>query len=190
MDLTWEQIYARLERDRNDTRTWQALEHRVHAWAARTLWHCGWDAVQDLVADTCSTVALDFDHARGPSTFAGFVLGVGLNARRCLLRARQAPVMSLDDLELDPPQPEPDEAPDEDQLARLRDAVELLPIREQRAVELRYLEDLPMAAIGQALGVSEGNARRILFNARRHLRRLMEGREMPAAGLPVRVLVR
>jgi RNA polymerase sigma factor (sigma-70 family) len=168
MELTWQQIYERLRDDRNDASAWAALERRVGAWAARTFCRCGQDTIRDLVADTCSTVLLDFERARGPSTFGGFVLGVGLTVRRRLLRTQWVPCLSLDGLALDVAQPEPDEWPDEEQLTRLQDAIGLLSIRERCAIQWRYLDDLAISEVGHALGVSEGNTRRILFNARRH----------------------
>jgi RNA polymerase sigma factor (sigma-70 family) len=174
MELTWQQIYERLQDDRNDVSAWAALERRVGAWAARTFSQCGRDIIQDLVADTCSAVLLELARARGPSTFAGFVLGVGLTTRRRLLRMRHATCLSLDGLGLDVAQPEPDESPDEEQLTRLQQAIGLLSIRERCAIQLRYLDDLPISEVGRSLGVSEGNTRRILFNARRHLRDLLE----------------
>jgi RNA polymerase sigma factor (sigma-70 family) len=174
MELSWQQIYERLRCDRNDPSAWAALEHRVDAWAARTFWRCGRGAIQDLVADTCSTVLLDFDRARGPSTFAGFVLGVGLTMRRRLLRTQRATCLSLDGLGLDVAQPEPDDWADEAQLARLLNAIELLSLRERCAIQLRYLDDLAISDIGRMLGVTDGNTRRILFNARQHLRELLD----------------
>jgi RNA polymerase sigma factor (sigma-70 family) len=189
MELTWQQIYERLQRDRNDASAWAALERRVGVWAAGTFWQCGQDTIHDLVADTCSTVLLDFERARGPSTFAGFVLGVALTTRRRLLRVQHATCLSLDGLGLDVAQPEPDESPDVEQLTRLKDAIELLSIRERCAIQLRYLDDLAISDIGHALGVSNGNARRILFNARQHLRKLLQVQaksDGAAVGAPAR----
>jgi hypothetical protein len=46
--------------------------------------------------------------------------------------------------------------PDLEQLTRLRNAVELLPMRERQAIRLRYAHGMSMTAIAQALEVSDG----------------------------------
>src|SRR5438552_3172111 len=94
--MEWPEIYQRLQDDLNDPDPWTALESRVRPWARRALWERGWHAIEDAVADTCSTVALAFAKARGAETFSGFVYGHFLNVRRRML---QAPLTSpvLDD---------------------------------------------------------------------------------------------
>jgi RNA polymerase sigma factor (sigma-70 family) len=66
---------------------------------------------------------------------------------------------------------EPTEAdPDPGLLRLLRRALNELPDRERRAVELRYFEQMPALRIAVELGVTEGNARRVVFNGIQHLR--------------------
>jgi RNA polymerase sigma factor (sigma-70 family) len=74
-----------------------------------------------------------------------------------------------DDLELPAPEADREEL-DEQDLEWLRRALHALPERERRAVALRYLEELSSSQIAVALGVSEVNARRVVFNGLAHLR--------------------
>jgi RNA polymerase sigma factor (sigma-70 family) len=63
--------------------------------------------------------------------------------------------------------------PDPDEMALLGRCLLELPVRERDAVELRYLAGASTAEIAEALGVTDVNARRIVFNGLRHLRRAM-----------------
>jgi RNA polymerase sigma factor (sigma-70 family) len=175
--MEWADIYARLGRDRNDALAWKSLERRVRAWARRGLRSYGWHVTEDAVADTSAAVALSLERARGAETFKGFVLGHYLNARQEALRAL-TPGLRLEPLgDLDAPAPpcsDPD-APSEEQRVRLRRALEELPVRERRAVRLRYYERCSAAQIGAALGVTAANARQIVFSGLRRLRRRLQG---------------
>jgi RNA polymerase sigma-70 factor (ECF subfamily) len=53
---------------------------------------------------------------------------------------------------------------------RLWDAVASLPSGERTAVFLYYRDDLPLSDIAQAVGVTTGTIKTLLFRARRHLR--------------------
>ena len=79
--MTWTEIYTRLRHDRNDPESWAALDRIVHTWAQPALHQRGRESVEDAVAETCSTIAITFDRARGAETFHGFALGVFYNAR-------------------------------------------------------------------------------------------------------------
>lgn len=60
----------------------------------------------------------------------------------------------------------PELSADDDEFWR---AVRSLPRRQAQAVSLRYLEDLPLAQIGEILGLSEGTVKAHLFAARKTL---------------------
>lgn len=165
--MDWQEIYRRLEAETNDYEAWMVLERHVAGWARAVFRSRGVHVVQDAVADTCAAVALNLQEARGPDTFAGFVYGHFLTVRRRLLRG--APTwVPLDGIDLAAPDQE--EAPDTDEVRRLQRALAELPLRERRAVVLRYFDDCPSARIAAELGVTDGNARRILFNGLRRLR--------------------
>jgi hypothetical protein len=60
------------------------------------------------------------------------------------------------------PAPEPEDGAGEDELRTLQHCLSRLPPRELAAVRLRYFEERSSADIAAVLGVTEGNARRIL----------------------------
>jgi RNA polymerase sigma factor (sigma-70 family) len=165
--LDWSEIYRRLADDHTDSLAWVGLETWISLWAKKALAQLGPPAVEDAIADTCASVVLGFDKARGPGTFAGFAYGHFLNVRQRLLRQRLAPVVPLDTVEV---AESAAEGPAPDELALLQQCLAELAERERRAVELRYFEDAPTEQIARALGVTLGNARRIVFNGLAHLR--------------------
>jgi RNA polymerase sigma factor (sigma-70 family) len=170
--MEWSEIYRRLSRDRNDPEAWRSLERAVRGWAQAALRQHGHDIIEDVVADTCATIAINFHRANGAATFRGFALGVFYNARR---RARQTNSVLRQSLEgVDVPTPERDKGPDPDDLAALRTGLLALPERERKALMLRYFEEMSAAELGAELGVTEGNARRIVCNALARLRQHFE----------------
>ena len=179
--MEWECIYARLVCDAEDAAAWQALARRVECWARAVFRGRGHQVTEDVVAETCASVALGLDSARGADTFAGFVYGHFLNARRRMLRVEflSQRSESLDDMDLAADAVEDDQQPDA--VVELRRALEFLPDRERRAIRLRYFSELPAVAIAAELGVTDGNARRIVFNGLRRLRRHFGVWATPAA---------
>ena len=166
--MEWDQIHQSLTLDRNDRVAWRALQERVERWARAVLQGRCEHTIDDAVADTCLAVLIGFDGARGAETFAGFVYGHFLNVRRRLLRPGQTLELVLEDFDV--AEPDEDEGPDPGTLERLQSALDALPARERRAITLRYFEEHSSSEIGVALGVTRGNARRIVFNALRGLR--------------------
>jgi RNA polymerase sigma factor (sigma-70 family) len=166
--MEWDCIYHRLAADRDDAPAWQALERRVAAWARAVFASRSHHLIAEAVVDTCTAIALGLESARGPETFAGFAYGHFLNARRRLLRGIEG---------MDVAAPYDDEDLDQVSLAHLREAMAGLPPRERAAVTLRYFEDLPSARIAAELGVSNMNARRIVCNGLRRLRKQLRGTE-------------
>jgi RNA polymerase sigma factor (sigma-70 family) len=166
--VEWQDIYQRLQVERNDRVAWQGLEQRVRRWARLVLASRGAHAIDDAVADTCAAVLLNLGSARGADTFAGYVYGHFLNARRGVLRTSQLLTLGLDEIEV--AAPAADDGLDPSALWHLELALAALPPRERQAIALRYFEDQSSTAIGTALGVTRGNARRIVHNALRGLR--------------------
>jgi RNA polymerase sigma factor (sigma-70 family) len=169
--LGWPQIYTRLQRDPEDGDAFAWLERRVTRWVERQLLHPSLRAHhEDVVADTCAAVLTSVDDAYGAETFSAFVYGLYLNARRRAFRIAREPAVplgALDHVEHTPSHPDPDE------ILLLGHCLKELPDRERRAIELRYLSDASTAEIARALNVSESNARRIVFNGLRRLRKSM-----------------
>lgn len=163
-------MYVRLRRDRNDTAAWVAVERWVGIWARAVLARHGPDVVQDAIADTCASVAITFDRARGQATFRGFVLGHWLNVRRRVLESNTGTVLTrLEGIDI-PVDDVPDDEPDTEQLDWLRGAIEDLPDRQRRALVLRYFNGCSAFQIADALNVSPINARRLVFNGLSRLR--------------------
>jgi RNA polymerase sigma factor (sigma-70 family) len=169
--MQWCQIHTRLAEDREDHEAWTALEQRIRAWArcnipTETL-------VDDVVGDACSSVLVSLTHARNAKTFGGFVLGHCLNARRHVRQVFRENCSSLEGIDVAEPEPEPESTVDDKILLRLRTALASLPDRQRQAVILRYFERLPTARIAAELGVSDVNARRIIFNGLSRLRQAL-----------------
>ena len=172
--MDWREIYRRLIRERDDPLAWAALEQGVRAWARPDLRTRGWHVVDDAVADTCAAVVLGLQGAYGEETFGGFVRGHYQNVRRRALRDGRRPEVYLGPgMDVPDPDPEPgaQAGPDDEALAALRAGVAALPPRERAAVRLRYFEGRSSAETAAALGVTEGNARRILCLGLARLRR-------------------
>jgi DNA-directed RNA polymerase specialized sigma24 family protein len=180
--MRWEEIYSRLVRDREDAGAWAALEYRVRTWARRAFRQQGWqlaasgEAGEAVVAETCASVAVTLDSARGAETFAGFVCGHFLDARRRVTGQHQhagtdtvAPVGGNAGAGA-PTRPGGD-GPTAAQLGSLHRALVDLPELERRAVALCFLEGRSAAEVGVALRVGEADARRIVFTGVARLRR-------------------
>jgi DNA-directed RNA polymerase specialized sigma24 family protein len=177
--LGWEEIYHRLQRDPNDAPAFAALERRVARWAGQQLSGRVRLSVDraDVVADTCSAVVLGLARAYGPETFAGFVYGHYLNVRRRALLALREPVCPLGDLE---PAMPVEYGPLVDELGMIARCLAELPTRERVAVEMRYFSNASARQIAEKLGVTEGNARRIVHNGLTRMRQTVQ-RRSPAA---------
>jgi RNA polymerase sigma-70 factor (ECF subfamily) len=74
--------------------------------------------------------------------------------------------------------PEPTPRPSDEELDRAMDLwriIRSLPRRQQEAVVLRYVADLPVAGVAAAMGCAEGTAKAHLARAREALRIELEG---------------
>ena len=116
-----------------------------------------------------AAVVMTFDRARGADSFRGFVLGHRFNIRRRVRSAVRAPLVDLETvasaLSVTPDQP------DSTDIERLGDALVALPVREYHAISLQYFEDLRCEQVARELGVTPVNARQIVWQALRRLRR-------------------
>jgi RNA polymerase sigma factor (sigma-70 family) len=171
--MEWSEIHAHLTQDLNDAPAWNALNKRVRGWAARALRQLGPDIVDDVVADTCSTIAVNFGRARGAQTFRGFVLGTFWNERRRVLRQREPSITPLDGVEV--AAPESRSELDKHYPPVLLSGLATLKERERQALLLRFVEDCSTLEVATALGVQPGNVRRILSEGRARLRKYVTG---------------
>jgi RNA polymerase sigma factor (sigma-70 family) len=170
--VDWATLYTRLRLDPNDQAAWNVLEARVRAWARGRLRGLDDEPVEDAVADMCAGVVMDLGSARGPETFRGFVLGKCLNVAKGALRQAALERASVErrlDRAIELPAVTTAQA-DDPRYAVLDRCLERLPERDRRAVELRYFSKARAEQIARELHVSEGNARRIVFNGVNRLR--------------------
>jgi RNA polymerase sigma factor (sigma-70 family) len=168
-ELDWPEIYHRLAADRADSPAWNALALQVRRWAERDARWNGAEEVEDAIAEVCVKAVVEFDRARGPETFIGFVYGQYLNLRPGTWRRPDPP---------EPPNPRPpDDAWDDEAAAqsgmvvgRLKTCFGELPALERRAIELRYFEGASGERIASELGLSIEDLRRVVFNGLARLR--------------------
>jgi RNA polymerase sigma factor (sigma-70 family) len=149
-----------------DRDAFAALVDRHHA----TLVRCcrrlvGADAALDAAQDAVVTALLSLDRLRRPESFGAWLVGIGLNACRALLRAPATPAAR------DEPARDPAEIVEERELAeRVRAAIGELPLGQREAVTLYYLAGLTQAEAAAHLGIPPGAVKTRLHKARASLR--------------------
>lgn len=129
---------------------------------------------EDLLQDIALALWQALPRFRGESSERTFLFRIAHN--HCVDHiTRRRPMASLQELELDPPDgAKPIEARlnDQQDSARLMDAVRRLPLIQRQVVTLA-LEDMDYADIAQVLGITENNVGVRLNRARAMLRELM-----------------
>jgi RNA polymerase sigma factor (sigma-70 family) len=149
-----------------DRDAFAALVDRHHA----TLVRCcrrlaGPDLALDAAQDAVVTALLSLDRLRRPDSFGAWLVGIGLNACRALLRAPAA-LAAADEAPRDPA-----EIVEERELAaRVRAAIAELPSGQRAAVTLYYLAGLTQAEAAAHLGIPPGAVKARLHKARASLR--------------------
>jgi len=123
------------------------------------------DAAQDAVL----TAMLSLDRLRDEARFGAWLVGIGLNACRRLLRDRPA-ALAADDLAADPAEI----VAGRDVSTRVRAAVADLPAGQREAVTLYYLAGLTQAEAAAHLGIPPGAVKARLHKARAGLRTRLE----------------
>lgn len=167
--LDWSGIYDALSRDREDFLAWHSLGDRLHRAARGMLGSLGHAVVEDAVAETCAEVYVSFETAYGPATFGGFCVGKLLNARKRAL-AHASHTQSLGDFDV---------GADPVDLAALTQCLDWLGTAhptERRAVELRFYEECPAAAIGAQIGRDANYARQTVSRGVAHLRKCIRSK--------------
>jgi RNA polymerase sigma factor (sigma-70 family) len=128
------------------------------------------DLPEEAAQEAVIQAMLGLAGLRDPARFSAWLVGIGLNVCRHLVRRRPAvawaPEMAADPQEL---------AEAAELVARVRDAVAALPAGQRRAVTLFYLAGLSQREVAAALGIDVGAVKGRLHKARRSLRsRLVE----------------
>jgi RNA polymerase sigma factor (sigma-70 family) len=117
---------------------------------------------EDATQEAFARALARWRHLRDAPWAAGWVTTTALNiARRQLRRSPLPPEI-------------PAAEPDREALLDVRAAIRHLPSRQQEAVALHYLLDLPIAHAASAMGCNEGTVKTHLSRARTTLGRLLE----------------
>jgi RNA polymerase sigma factor (sigma-70 family) len=167
-----------------DRDAFAALVARHHA----TLVACcrrmvGADRAADAAQDAVVTALLSLDRLRDDDRFGAWLVGIGLNAARALLRGSDPPVRALRGS--DPPVAalrdgvaggsDPHAAAEAREVrALVRAAVAELPAGQREAVTLYYLAGLTQAEAAAHLGIPPGAVKTRLHKARASLRVRLE----------------
>jgi RNA polymerase sigma factor (sigma-70 family) len=153
-----------------DRDAFAALVDRHHA----TLVRCcrrmvGADGAADAAQDAVVTALLSLDRLRDDDRFGAWLVGIGLNTCRAMLRRPDVSVAPGD------PPPDPADVVAERELAaRVRAAIAELPRGQREAVTLFYVAGLTHAEAAEHLGIAPGAVKTRLHKARASLRTRLE----------------
>jgi len=129
------------------------------------------EAARDASQEAFLKAYLGIKGFRGQSRFSTWLYSIARNCALDMARKRsRRPTDSLDDV------PEPSEMPDPRGLI-LEEAMRSLDEREREALNLHYKGGFSAGEIAEALGLTEGNIRVIMFRARKKLREALRGKE-------------
>ena len=135
------------------------------------------DLAEEAAQEAVIHAMLGLLRLRDPERFGSWLVGIGLNVSRRLLRQR--PATSWLPETAAPGAEDPQEVVEASELvARVRGAVAALPCGQREAVTLFYLAGLSQREVAAALGIEVGAVKGRLHKARHALRRrLVEFRE-------------
>jgi RNA polymerase sigma factor (sigma-70 family) len=153
----------------------------------------GADAAADAAQDAVLTAMLSLDRLKQPASFGAWLVGIGLNACRTLLRSElrgsdpltpAAQVRGSDPLTAADPH---ETAVAREIASRLHAAIDSLPTGQREAVTLYYLAGLTQAEAAEHLGVPVGAVKTRLHKARASLRARLQPltRELPMVQMQV-----
>ena len=130
------------------------------------------DLAGDAAQQATLTAMLGLERLRDEERFGSWLIGIGLNVCRTLLRSRARQARDLEALPDDSPaEGDPAAAAEVAEVeACVRAAIAGLPRGQQEAVALFYLAGLTQAEIAERLGTAPGAVKTRLHKARRSLR--------------------
>lgn len=143
-------------------------------------WGAPWGDAAEIAQDSFSEAWLNREACRGdwndPEVFGRWLRGVALNQYRNWARSRRrrARTVTLEPAILEQAVSAVDPEPDP-QLAALRQAIARLPSMQREVVLMHYLEETSVKEVAALLSVSAKTVEGRLYQARRHLRRLLDG---------------
>ena len=145
------------------------LVARHHATLLRCCRRMVGDAAADAAQDAVVTAMLSLDRLRDDERFGAWLVGIGLNTCRALLRS-PPPLVALDGAAPDPA----DVVAERELAGRVRAAIAALPRGQREAVTLFYLAGLTQAEAAEHLGIPPGAVKTRLHKARASLRVRLE----------------
>ena len=128
----------------------------------------------DAVQDVWLTVLRRIRTLRDPGAFRAWIYRIARNRAYRELRGAQKPGPFLED-PLEPGPAPQEEALAAEDAARVHAALSKLHPEHTEVLTLRYIEDMPYAEIAVVVGVPLGTVRSRIHQAKRALRRAMEG---------------
>ena len=168
---------------RGDRDAFAALVERHHATLLRCCRRMVGDSAHDAAQDAVLTAMLSLDRLRDDDRFGAWLVGIGLNACRAMLRVRPS-TRDVEGLTLHVGGQTLHEAVEVREVAALvRAAIATLPRGQREAVTLYYLAGLTQAEAAAHLRIPPGAVKTRLHKARASLRVRLEPlrRERPMA---------
>ncbi len=143
------------------------------------------DAVEDIVADTFAAAIEKLPSLRNAEAFGSWLYSIAYHSCISYRESEAGLARFGNDLELESTMEnaalaEPVELPsdyieNEETIGALREAVNGLRAEQRAAVIMYYFEELSVAEVGEALGISENAAKQLLFRARKKLASRLKG---------------
>jgi RNA polymerase sigma-70 factor (ECF subfamily) len=151
-------------------------------------WGAPWGDAVEIAQDSFAEAWLRRESCRGdwsePEVFGRWLRGVARNRFRNWARSRsrrRARIVALEPAGLEGLEGPADPAPSE-HLEALRRAIERLPARQRQVVLMHYLEETTVNEVAALLSITPRAVEGRLYQARRTLRRLLEG-DLPASSI-------
>jgi RNA polymerase sigma-70 factor (ECF subfamily) len=131
------------------------------------------DVADDLVQDVWVRIVRGIGRLRQPGRLRSWIFGIAHRAAADRLRIKYAAPVTVDVGGEELAAPEPDDSHEED-LTRLAEELDRLPVIERETLVLFYLRELTIEEISEALGIPVGTVKSRLFRARNLLRARLE----------------
>lgn len=144
-------------------------------------WGATYADAAEIAQDSFADAYMNREACRGnwkdPQVFAAWLRGIARNNFRNAFRSRKrlekrvslVPASTLEAA------PNPSPPPADDRLERLRDAIDALPEKWKQVVMMHYLEVTSVKEVAALLSVSPKTVEGRLYQARRELKRIMDG---------------
>lgn len=158
---------------RGESRAWEGLIGRFQNLAmALALGQGGWEGAEDVAQEAFVLAFRHLGSLEEPRAFPAWLATLVRTASSRRSRRRQLVRAYLDPNEpIEDPGPGPDVAHDAaEELRRVRDAIEALPVGERTVIALHYLADMSYPEIAGFLDISPAAAKKRAFSARRRMK--------------------